>query len=102
MEDLTLTDSDGDDVIFEWLEGSGMGIFSAEPATAHYGVENMKTLRDWLTAGIDAMDEQAHTESNDQFIRSMKTAQNIVAGWTQEDRTNNSIGFPSGVPLEGE
>lgn len=102
MKNLTLTDSDGDDVIFEWLEGSGMGIFSAEPATAHYGVENMKTLRDWLTAGIDAMDEQARQEQSDQFVHHMKKAQNIVAGWTEKERVNNSIVVLSGEPLEGE
>lgn len=56
MKNLVLTDSDGDEVTFEWLGGSGMGIISVEPATAHYGSENMKALRDWLNAGIAAME----------------------------------------------
>lgn len=56
MKNLVLTDDDGDEVTFEWLEGSGMGIFSAEAATAHYGSENMIALRDWLNAGIAALE----------------------------------------------
>ena len=62
----------------------------------------MKTLRDWLTAGIDAMDEQARQEQSDQFVRHMKRSQNIVARWTEKERVNNSIVVLSGEPLEGE
>jgi len=58
MKNLVLTDDDGDEVTFEWLHGCGMGIFSAEPATAHYGMENMKMLRDWIDAGIAEMERE--------------------------------------------
>lgn len=98
MKNLVLTDNDGDDVTFEWLHGSGMGIMSEEPATAHYGLENIKALRDWLNDGIVAIESAASAEQDDQFLRSLKTAQSIVAGWPISERTNNSIGYP----LEGE